>query len=530
MHETDPQRSFCWRTRRRRRRPLDDPPAAELFRGAASAAGYRTAPRPQDGAGKFRRSGGDCTAREQVPTPGLSRPGALGLLVLLGLLAVATVSPAGIAMPAQQQDRVLDLELTGRIDRPITVAVPVFSALPGAENEARILRDVLVNDLQLSMVFEVVDPEFYPDVAAGDGQPDFAAWRQTGAEALIRGFVRRSGDGVIVEYRLFQVQSGGQIDGKRYDADIPVARATESNVALRSLAHKFNDDAVLHFTGVPGAADTQVAFVSDRRGAKEIFVMAYDGYGEQRITNDNGLALNPAFSPDGDQIMYVSYRVHDNGIPNVDIALLNRGGGIPPAVIRTPGQDTSPAFSPDGRRIAFSSTRDGAGSGNAEIYVAQRDGSDIRRLTENSAIDTSPTFSPDGNRIAFVSARAGGVHLYTMDVDGSDLTRHRVEGTQIDSPSWNPNPQLDDLIAYAASEGGNRFQIFVYSLSDGWSRAVTQGYGRADSPSWSPDGRQIVFEASQQGKTHIFAVGFDGSKLRQLTRDGNNQSPSWGGR
>jgi len=446
---------------------------------------------------------------------------------MITVMLIFGVNPASIR--AQEQDQVLNLELRGRVDRAITIAVPVFSAVAGAESEARILRDVLMYDLEYSMVFEVVDPDYYPDAADGDGVPEFAPWQQTGAEALIRGFVRRAGDTVIVEYRLYDVNSGLQINGMRYDASVPVARANESNVTLRSLAHQFNDDAVLHYTGVPGAADTQIGFVSDRRGAKEIFVMKYDGYGQQRITNDNGLALNPAFSPSGDQIAYVSYRVH-NGVPNVDIAMLNRNGGVPPVVVRSDGQDTSPAFSPDGRHIAFSSTMDDVGSGNSEIYVSRPDGSDTVRLTSNSAIDTSPTFSPDGQEVAFISARAGGQHLYTIGVDGSNLKRLRVEGTQIDSPAWNPNPQLDDLIAYAASDGGNRFRIFVYSLDSGQTYTVYRGYGRADSPSWSPDGRQIVFEASQQSETHIYAVGFDGSKLRQLTREGNNQSPSWGGR
>ena len=77
------------------------------------------------------------------------------------------------------------------------------------------LRQVLWNDLDYSMVFDLVDSKFYPDVASGDGAPDFPAWRQTEAEALIRGFVRRQGDDLIVEFRLYDVASGQQIIGKR---------------------------------------------------------------------------------------------------------------------------------------------------------------------------------------------------------------------------------------------------------------------------------------------------------------------------
>jgi len=457
-------------------------------------------------------------------------------LPIIFFAALASMSSdaslVGVAMAQNQQGEDIYIELRNRAVNPITLAVPTFSIISGAEGEANMLRQVLWNDLDYSMVFDLVDSKFYPDVASGDGPPDFTAWRQTDAEALIRGFVRRQGDDLIVEFRLYEIASGLQIIGKRYYQEIPVTTAIISNAELRGIAHEFNDEAVFYFTGQYGAASTRIAYVSNRRGPngpKEIHLMDYDGYGDEQLTNDGGLALNPAFSPDGDQIAYVTYRRHD-GIPNVDIAMLNKGGGIPPVIIRTDGQDSSPDWSPDASRLVFSSTKDGIKTGNSEIYISKPDGSDMQRITNNSEIDTSPTFSPNGREIAFISTRGGGQHLYKMSIDGINVRRLPVEGTQIDSPAWNPNPQLSDLIAYAASEGGNRFQVFVYSLSTGRSVPVTRGYGRADSPNWSPDGRQIVFEAAQGNQSHIFAVGLDGSRLRQLTREGANQSPSWGGR
>jgi TolB protein len=423
---------------------------------------------------------------------------------------VVAARPAGVASPLQQD---VYLELRGRAARAVTLAMPALQALEGAEQDAIDLHRVLRDDLHYSMVFDIVDPEHYPS-ATDDGAPEWLAWRRTGAEALVLGRVRRTGEDILAEFRLFDVQSGKQVTGEYY---------TEPASRLRRIAHAFSDEAVLYYTGMPGVASTQIAFVSERAGPKEIFVADYDGYNPRRITYDGFMSLSPAFSPTAERIAYVTYRMHGN-VPNEDIALLHRGGGAPRPVSTSGGMDVAPAWSPDGDWMAFSSSRDG----NAEIYVMRPDGSDVRRLTQNSAIDTSPTFSPNGRQIAFISTRAGSQHLYMMDFDGSNVRRLRVSGSQIDDPSWNPVQA--DLIAYTASVGGNNFEVFVYSFRSDISVPLTRGYGRDEAPTWSPDGRQIAYESTQGERTQIYAMGIDGTRVRALTREGNNSNPAWGGR
>ena len=119
--------------------------------------------------------------------------------------------------------------------------------------------------------------------------------------------------------------------------------------------------------------------------------------------------------------------------------------------------DSDPAWSPDGQRIAFSSDRDG----NWEIYVMNADGSGLVRLTDNDAYLDSPAWSPDGQRIAFQSNRDGNWEIYVMNADGSGLVRLIDNDANDFLPAWSPDGQR---IAFQSNRDGNS-EIYVMSAA-----------------------------------------------------------------
>ena len=202
-----------------------------------------------------------------------------------------------------------------------------------------------------------------------------------------------------------------------------------------------------------------------------------------------------------------------------DILISNIYAGTMETPTKGAGQNWLPVFSPDGTRIAFTSNRDG----NPEIYVMNRDGSDLRRLTNNPEIDSTPTWSPTGTQIAFASGRSGTPQIYVVGVDGAGLRRISQE-SYADRPTWSPAPYNE--IAFSARSGPG-FDIKILNIGTGETRQITFGEGTNESPAWSPNGRHLAFMSTRAGRSQIFTVDRDGRNLRQITKDGNNQTPNW---
>jgi TolB protein len=421
----------------------------------------------------------------------------------------AAAAAAAAATQPPQDDQVT-LELNRGPRQLIKIAFPAFRGrLAGGAQAARELEGTVRRDLELSGYFAIQGPDQLSGLAlSGDVQADLAAYRSTGNEVLLLGDLREEGDKLVFEGRVFDLGSGQTILAKRYKGAYTVSRR---------IAHTFADEVIRYLTGKPGIGLSNIAFTSDRSGGtnvKEIWVMDYDGANQRRITGHRSTSMSPAWSPSGGELAYTSFF---NGPPGVYLADLDSGRKRP--IVTTGSLNTSPTFSPDGGRVAFARSVDG----NIEIFTADKSGGGLRRLTHSNAIDTNPAWSPRGGEIAFTSSRAGNPHLYLMDAEGTNQRRLTFDGTYNDGVAWSPE---GDLIAYASRRDG-RFQIAVTNVVTLATRVLTSGAGENESPTFSPDGRRIAFTSRRGGRKQIWVMEIDGSNLRQLTSEGNNDMPDW---
>ena len=172
-------------------------------------------------------------------------------------------------------------------------------------------------------------------------------------------------------------------------------------------------------------------------------------------------------------------------------------------------------------KISYSS---GSGT-SSEIYVANADGTDQTRLTNNAAVDDHPSWSPDGSKIAFHSGRDGGNRMYVMNADGTDQTRLTNDSTEEMYPTWSPDSRK---IVFFLSRDGN-YEIYVMN-ADGTDQINLTNNSATDAyPSWSPDGSKIVFYTDRDGNNEIYVMNADGTGQTRLT---NNSAadigpPSW---
>jgi TolB protein len=437
-------------------------------------------------------------------------------------VVVVLAQPPQTQPPTPQQPSEIQLVISGEPGTPPRYAVPDFVALsPDMAGAAKMLGQVLWDDLNFEREFYMIPRDTYSTIPAARTPEDvpFNSWRELGADAVVFGTVQKiDATNVRVQVRLFNVRSRQSVFAKEY---------TGSASTPRLYAHTVSDEIHQQQRALRGVARTKLAFSSDRnrekvsgpvqnRDVKEVYITDYDGENQRRVTTNRQLNITPVWSPDARAVAYTSYR---RGYPDIFIALIYQG--IQETPTNGVAQNWLPIFSPDGTRICFTSNRDG----NPELYVMNRDGSNVRRITNSPAIDTTPTWSPNGTQIAFTSDRAGTPQIYVVGVDGLNLRRITTNDSWADRPTWSPAPFNE--IAYAGRTGP-AFDIKVYDLAAGQTRQITFGEGSNESPAYSPNGRHIAFASTRNGRgTQIYTMARDGKNVRQVTRDGNNYTPSW---
>jgi TolB protein len=446
----------------------------------------------------------------------VKKSGAEKIVCILALGCMALCALASAAA----QDRI-KIELNMGQERP-RIAVPDFKASSGDPQSGplnTVFNQTLWNDLDNAGIFEMVAKSFYPAQQPGQpGELNAKAWGDPppNAGVLAFGNLGVNNGKVDVQGWLYDVKNPGspQILGKQYRED-----ATPDNA--RMIAHRFADEIIARLgAGIAGIAESKIYFVSTRTGNKEIWSMDYDGANQQQVSKLGSIALSPRVSPDSTRVAF-SGLTRDSW----QIMMYSTELGRTVAFPRFGGDNFSPAWASDGTKIAFSSSMH---SGLSEIFIADASGSNARRLSTGKG-DVSPVFNPKTNgQIAWVSGRTGLPQIYVMDVDGSNVQKMTDQGYAV-SPAWSPNGLL---LAFAWVRnygpgvlGGQ--DIYLMDIASRQIVQLTHDGGRNDFPSWSPDGRHIVFQSNRGGTEQVWSVLADGTHLQQLTRQGRNSQPNW---
>jgi len=421
------------------------------------------------------------------------------------LLTLAMVSPAN----AQ-----LEIDITKGNLEPVQIAVPDFLAATQSERDLGAnIAEVIRADLERSGLFRALEPASFLEKQTNiDYKPTFSDWRVIKADALVSGRIKtESASRIFVEFRLWDVFAGQQLKGVRF---------VTSPDRWRRTAHKASDAIYEALTGETGYFDSRIVFIDEKgpkiNRTKRLAIMDQDGKNPVYLLGGSDLVLTPRFSPNSQTITYMSY---ENGNPQV--YLLDIETGRRELLGNFPGMTFAPQFSPKGDKLIMSMSR----KGNSDIYVMDLRSRSSTRLTTDPSIDVSGSFSTDGRKIVFNSDRGGSPQLYTMNADGKNVRRISFGKGRYSAPVWSPR---GDKIAFVRSSKG-QFGIGVMDVDGKNERMLTQSY-LDESPTWSPNGRVIIFSRgtrSNSGGSEVWSVDLTGQNLRRVETPGQASDPAW---
>jgi TolB protein len=308
--------------------------------------------------------------------------------------------------------------------------------------------------------------------------------------------------------------NAGNLEGRAMDRvtkTMLVAKAY-TGASLRRQVHAFADDFVVALGRKP-IAQTKIAFrVNTAAGGKtsEVYVSDFDGNGAQAVTRDNTITAAPSWVPGRFAIFYNSYK-----LGNPAIFLHDLSTGSRKTVAFYGGSSISPASSPGGRQVAMILSK----SGWTDLYVADADGSNLKRLTHSPEDESAPCWSPDGKYICFATRIKERRSLCKIPAAGGAIERIATTGVSNPSePAWSPDGKW---IAFTSQS--RSFQLCVVPSQGGLATSLVAG----EDPSWAPNSRTVVFYRRDTDRLSLLDVPTKQVKDVARVSSGENSQPSW---
>ena len=347
-------------------------------------------------------------------------------------------------------------------------------------------------------------------------------WKLTGADFLFFANYSTSKNQLYVTIFLYHIHLQKLLLKKKYRGEITHAKR---------IIDKLSNDIVKSLTGKKGVFETKILSVrSLSKAKKELFIMDWNGENKKRLTYHQSIVLSPAWANTGDQAVYSAFVYNTKKKKRVSSLFLYNFKEKKIKLLSSRGEvNLGSDFSSSDKELFLASS---FGRGLLDIFKLNLQSLTLTPLTKGpwGVINVEPSLHSRTGKIAFSSDKGGKTMIYTMGPKGSHPKQLTFAGQYNSNPDWHP--EKEELVFSGLSEG--RMDLFrISSKGTGLKRLTSlrkknNQWANCESPSFSPDGRFVVFSSDFSGTYQLYVLNLEDLSIERITFDYHHyKSPKW---